>query len=113
MKASQLATLRFISLLFLLPGLAGLVLSAMMSTHYLDTLPRSPAPEELRITPRNINGTIVYQTESEDNRLSVLEYSSVGVFVVGLSLGLVYLEKWGAYQANDAEEEEALSEKFS
>jgi hypothetical protein len=113
MKTSQLVTLRFVSLLFLLPGLAGLILSAMMSTHYLDTLPRSPAPEELRMTPRNINGTVVYQTDSEDSRLSVLEYSSVGVFLVGLSLGLVYLEKWGEHQAKEAEEEEALSEKFS
>jgi len=106
---AQLATLRFLSLLFMLPGLAGLVISAMISTHYLDTMPRWPAPEDLRMTPRNINGTVVYQTEEEDQRLSVAEYSSVGVFVIGLGLGLVYLEKWGADRAHEAELDE-LSE---
>jgi len=106
LKAAQLATLRFISLLFLLPGLAGLVISAMISTHYLDTMPRWPTPEEMRMTPRNINGTVVYQTEDEDRRLSIAEYSSVGVFVIGLGLGLVYLEKWGAARAHEAEFDE-------
>ena len=57
MKPAQMATLKFFSLLFLLPGLAGLIVSAMISTHYLDTLPKSPAPEQMRITPRNIHGT--------------------------------------------------------
>jgi len=113
MKASNLATLRFISLLFLLPGLAGLILSAMVSTHYRDTLPRMPAPEELRMTPRNIDGTVVYQTAEEDSRLSVMEYSSVGVFLVGLSLGLVYLEKWGGFRAKEAEDEDKLREDFT
>jgi hypothetical protein len=113
MKARYLATLRFISLLFLLPGLAGLIISAMVSTHYRDTLPRSPAPEEMRMTPRNIDGTVVYQTEDEDRRLSIMEYSSVGVFLVGLSLGLVYLEKWGGFRAKEAEDEDKLREDFS
>jgi hypothetical protein len=34
----------------------------------------------------------------------------VGVFLIGLVLGLTYLEKWGAAQAQDAEEEETLTE---
>ncbi len=112
MKASQLATLRFLSLIFLLPGLAGLILSAMVSTHYMDTLPTSPAPEELRMTPRNINGKVVYQTVEEDRRLDIMEYSSVGVFLVGLSLGLVYLEKWGGFRAREADDEK-LREDYS
>ena len=112
MKAGQLATLRFFSLLFLLPGLAGLVISAVISTHYMDMLPRLPDPESVRVVPRNINGTVVYQTPDEDRRLDILEYSSVGVFVIGLSLGLVYLEKWGGFRAQELEEEE-LSEQSS
>ena len=109
MKTSQLVFLRIVALIFLLPGLAGLVVSAMISTHYLETMPRMPAPEELRMTPRNIHGTVVYQTAEEDTRLSLIEYSSVGVFVIGLGLGIVYLEQWSSARAREAEEDE-LSE---
>ena len=109
MKAAKLATLKFVSLLFLLPGLAGLVISSMISTYYLDTMPHWPAPEQMRMTPRNISGTVVYQTQEEDRKLTQAEYSSVGIFVVGLALGLVYLEKWSASRAHFAEEDE-LSE---
>jgi hypothetical protein len=112
MKAAQLMTLRFLSLLFLLPGLAGLVLSAAISTHYMDTLPRSPVPDELRFTPRNISGFVVYQTVEEDQRLSFIEYSSVGVFAIGLGLGMVYLEKWSSLRASEAEEDNKLSENL-
>jgi hypothetical protein len=106
MKNAQLATLKFFSLLFLLPGLAGLIISAMISTHYADTLPRVPVPQQMRITPRNIHGIIVYQTVDEDRRLSFMEYSSVGVFVIGLGLSLVYFEKWGTAQALGAEQDD-------
>jgi hypothetical protein len=106
MKPAQMATLKFFSLLFLLPGLAGLIVSAMISTHYLDTLPKSPAPEQMRITPRNIHGILVYQTVEENRRLSLLEDSSVGVFLFGLGLGFVYLAKWGLVRALGADEDE-------
>ena len=49
MKTARLAALKFFALLFLLPGLAGLIVSAMISTHYLDTMPRWPAPEINRL----------------------------------------------------------------
>lgn len=103
MKTSQLVTLRIIALAFLLPGLAGLVISAMISTRYLETMPRMPVPEQVRMTPRNIHGTIVYQTAEEDARLNLVEYSAVGVFVIGLGLGLVYLEQWSSRRAREAE----------
>ncbi len=106
MKPAQLATLKFFALLFLLPGLAGLIVSAMISTRYLGTMPRVPVVTESRVVPREIHGIVVYQTKEEDKKLSTIEYSSVGVFVVGLILGLVYLEKWGATQARYGEEEE-------
>lgn len=108
MKASRLRTLKLFALLFLLPGLAGLIVSAMISVHYAGTLPRGPAPEQNRILPRNINGTIVYQTPQEDRTLTVMEYGSVGIFSVGLVLGLTYLEKWGSLQARRMEEEHQL-----
>lgn len=113
MRAHQLATLRFVALLCLLPGLAGLVFSAVVSTYYLDTLPRWPAPEEMRVMPRNINGSVVYQTAEEDRRLTLLEDSSVAVFAVGLVLGLVYLEKWGSSQTQQADDDRELSEHYS
>lgn len=99
MKPAQLAVLKFFALLFILPGLAGLIVSAMISTHYLDVMPRGPVLEEGRVVPREIHSIVVYQTADEDRRLSAIEYSSVGVFVVGLGIGLVYLEKWGSMQA--------------
>jgi hypothetical protein len=104
--------LKAISLALLLPGLVGLIVSAMFSVHYLDTMPRWPSPEELRTVPRNIHGIVVYQTAAEDRKLEMMEYSSVGVFVVGLALGLVYLEKWGARQVRAAEENDRATENY-
>lgn len=110
MKAAKLATLKFFALLFLLPGLAGLILSAMISTHYLDTMPRVPVIEQGRVIPREIHGVIVYQTGKEDLDLKLVEYSSVGVFLTGLVLGVIFLEKWGSLQSRAGEEESELAE---
>jgi hypothetical protein len=107
MKTARLGTLKFFALLFLLFGLAGLIASATISTHYLDVMPREPAPGELRVVPRNIHGVMVYQTTKEDRFLNEWEYSSVGVFLVGLVLSAVYLEKWGTMRAGAGDEEDA------
>lgn len=112
MRTAGLATLKFFALLFLLPGLAGLIVSAMISTHYLETMPRLPVPQENRVVPRGIHGTTVYQTPVENRSLNLIEYSSVGVFVLGLALGVVYLEKWGTLQSREAEEEAKLAENL-
>ena len=106
MKASRLATFRFLALLFLLPGLGGLVVSAVISTAYLDSLPRSPVAEELRVVPRNIHGVVVYQTWEENSRLTIMECSSVGVFLIGLSLGIVYLGRWGSEDSKELDLDE-------
>jgi hypothetical protein len=106
MKTAHLARLKFFALLFLLPGLAGLVISAVISTSYLENMPKMPVPEELRMTPRNIHGTVVYQTVEEDRRLDLMEYSSVGIFVVGLVLSAVYLERWGTLRSSELDEED-------
>lgn len=110
MKAAQLVTLRFFALLFLLPGLAGLIASAAISTHYADTLPRSPDPAEMRIIPRSITGVVVYQTAEENRDLNLIEGLSVGVFIFGLALSAVYLEKWGSAQQAFGEEEGRMLE---
>ena len=80
---------------------------------YLDTLPTLPHPEQMRMTPRNIHGVIVYQTEEEDRRLSLMEGSSVVVFLLGLGSGLVYLRKRGIAAAIEAEEDELTPEEIS
>lgn len=112
MKSARLRTLKAISLALILPGLAGLIVSAMFSVHYLDTMPRWPSPDELRTVPRNIHGIVVYQTAAEDRKLNLMEFSSVGVFVAGLGLGLLYLEKWGARQTRAAEQDDRLTENY-
>ena len=103
MKLSRLRSLKFFALLFMLPGLAGLIISAMVSTDYVENLPKFPNVVDHRVTPRNVHGTVIYQTAAEDQRLSVMEYSSVSVFLVGLVLGVVYLENWGKGRKNQSE----------
>lgn len=112
MKVRQLAAMRKISLALILPGLAGLIVSSMISVHYLDTMPRWTSPQELRTIPRNIHGTVVYQTASEDRLLNIFEYSSIGVFLPGLVLGLVYLEKWSSRKPRVLDEGEFVVEDY-
>jgi hypothetical protein len=108
MRPAKLATLRFVALLFLLPGLAGLIVSSIVSVHYLETMPKEPAVSESRVVPRDIHGTVVYQTKDENRKLSLIEYTSVGVFIVGLTLGMVYLEQWGASQDRYGDEDKLV-----
>jgi hypothetical protein len=111
MSRVKLSVLRFLALFFLLPGLGGLVFSAMVSTDYLENLPRSPVPIEQRMTPRNVHGVVIFQTAEEDRRLSIMEYSSVSVFLIGLLLGIVYLEKWSSARQFDMEVDTDLLEE--
>ena len=106
MKAARLATLKFFALVFLLAGLAGLITSAAISTHYLVVMPQKPTPEELRVVPRSIHGVTVYQTTKENRLLNTWEFTSVGIFLVGVVLSVVYLEKWGSMQVPAGDEEE-------
>ena len=106
----RLAALKLFALLFLLPGLAGLIVSAMISTHYLATMPRWPVMEQHRFVPRGIHGTTIYQTPEENRNLNVIEYTSVGIFLTGLVIGVIYLEKWGSMQSRAGVEESELAE---
>jgi hypothetical protein len=83
----------------------------MVSTEYLQTLPRMPQPADMRMVPRNIHGTVVYETQEEDRRLTILEDASVVVFLIGLGFGVVYLRKWGIAQALAGEDEDNLAEQ--
>ena len=112
-RAAQLSTLRFASLLFLLPGLAGMIVSATISSHYAHTLPTLPHPAEMRMVPRNIHGVVVYQTPEEDRKLNLMEYTSVGVFLVGLGMGCLYLSKWGISEALGSSEDDLTPEEIS
>jgi hypothetical protein len=99
-------------LALILPGLAGLIVSAMVSVHYLDTMPRWPSPQEGRTVPRNIHGIIVFQTEAESRSLDLLEYSSISLFAAGLGLGLIYLEKWSTRQARATNEDNQFTQHY-
>lgn len=112
MKTTRSVALKFFALLFLLPGLAGLIISAMISTHYLDAMPKWPVPEHGRVVAREIHGTTVYQTEGENRELDLIEYASVGVFLTGLVLGVVYLERWSAAQAGASDESPEFAENL-
>lgn len=111
MQHEHLSKLRLFSLCCLVPGLFGLILAASISTHYMDTLPKFPDPGTGHMTPRFISGYVIYQTEDENRRLDLIEYSSVGLFVAGLVMGLVYLRKWGLARAIEAEDEEFVPEE--
>jgi hypothetical protein len=110
MKSARITALRILSLLLLLPGLAGLILSAVTSAHYLQTLPHWPVPEESRMIPRDIHGVAVYQTPEENHYLNRIEYSSVAFLVAGAALGMIYLEKWSGERSKEAEENSHLVE---
>ncbi len=111
MTKENLPKLRLFSLCFLLPGLCGLILAASISTHYMNTLPRYPDGEHLRMVPRNISGHVVYQTVDEARRLDFIEHGSVAIFLIGLVSGLVYLQKWGIARAIEAEDDEFAPEE--
>jgi hypothetical protein len=101
-------SLRFFALLFLLPGLAGVIYAGWVSARYFATLPRMPIPEQSRIFPRSINGTVVYQTQEEDRRLTLLEESAIAFLAIGLSLAIIHLRRWGIQEVlmgGDAEED--------
>jgi hypothetical protein len=105
----KLGILRFFALVLLLPGLAGLVANAMLSTHYYDTLPR--VPQGMNIVPHTLNGQVVYLTADEEGQLNDLRYYGMRCFLAGVGLGLLYLgamainlERWRSSDGEDDED---------
>lgn len=111
MENENLTTTRFFSLLFLGLGLLGLMISAALSAHYVHTLPRRPDPQNLRMIPRDIDGYTVYQTDDENRTLDRAEFLSMGVFLLGAGVGLVYFQKWGLARAIESKEEDFAGEE--
>ena len=111
MENENLTRMRFFSLLFLGTGLLGSMLSATLSAHYLSSLPRVPDPQSQRMTPRNIDGYTVYQTDDEKRKLDRTEYGSAGIFLIGVVSGLVYFQKWGLARAIESRQEEFAGEE--
>ena len=111
MEITNSPKLKTCSLLFLCPGLVGLVVSAALSMLYRNTLPRSPDPVSFRMFPRSIDGYTVYQTEEEEQRLDWAEYSSAGLLIIGAAWGLVYLEKCGIARAVQSDQDEFAGEE--
>ena len=64
------------------------MLSTVISIRYMNMLPRYPDPQKQRMTPRNVSGYVIYQTQQEDRILTAVEYSSVLTFLVGLGTDL-------------------------
>lgn len=100
MNRINMPMLKLIALLFMLPGMGGLIVSTMVSTNYLDHLPKVATTQ--RHIPRNVHGVTVYQSIAEDEKLTAMEYSSVAIFLIGLFLGVLYLEKWTSYRKADS-----------
>jgi hypothetical protein len=111
MENENLTTTRFFSLLFLGSGLLGLMISAALSAHYVNTLPKRPDPQNLRMIPRDIDGYTVYQTDDENRTLDRAEFGSMGVFLLGIVVGLVYFQKWGLARAIESKEEDFAGEE--
>lgn len=111
MRNTQIPRLKSFALAFILPGLAGLMLASTISTYYMNALPKFPDPQSLHMIPRNVDGYTVYQTENEDRMLSLVENGSGGLFLIGLVMGLVYMQKWGITRAIQHEDDEFVPEE--
>jgi hypothetical protein len=112
MKNSRMATLRQFSLLLLFFGTVGFIFSAIISTHYLDMLPKTPVPEEMRMTPRNIHGVVVYQTVEENRKLTLIDGGSAIGIILGLGLWMVYMEKVGTFADRSKEDVDERLERL-
>jgi len=73
-----------ICLLWAMPVL--LVLSVYLHKEYADTRPLQPRPEEGRVYPLNVHGTVVYLTKIEDIASTWLLPSGMICALIGAAL---------------------------
>ena len=107
MQSAKLSLLRLLVLLFFLPGIFGLALSAITATRYLATDPKLPEPDQYRMVPRSIQGVTVYLTDAEDIYLTRIDRSSILAIILAVGIGLIYLEQWGKEQTAEQDRIEA------
>jgi hypothetical protein len=105
------ATIRHLSIALLVPSIAGMIWAGTIRANYLDTLPKRPVFEQMRVVPRNIGGTVVYQTEEESALITRIDIASGAIFLVGAFLGIVYLRRWGMRRMLENDEDQALVEE--
>jgi hypothetical protein len=76
-------------------GLTGIVWAASLWGYQADKLPHIANGSTGRIYPRNIHGTVVYQTATERNYLERVQYGTIGILTLGIVMSLIYDKKWG------------------
>lgn len=102
--SSALRTVRMISLLFLLAGIGGYIVSTVLAEQALVTFPQGLVLAQGRMIPREIHGTTIYLTREENRRLNLFEYSSMAMLLTGATLGFFFwtkLSQSGAYSGED------------
>jgi hypothetical protein len=79
--------------LFLI-GLTGWLSAAALTFHYQSKLPRHPDAATGNIYPLNVHGIVVYQTRDERNRLDALQYSSIALAGLAMSMMAIHQKKF-------------------
>ena len=80
-------TLRIAAFSLLILGLALFLYGRVIWNQYLDTLPKTIAPQAKHVVPLNIHGIVVYQTVEERNWLWLFDRGGIIVFFIGLVVG--------------------------
>lgn len=102
--SSALRAMRIFSLLFLIAGIGGYIVSTALSEQARTNLPQGLVLAQGRMVPREIHGTTIYLTREENRRLNFFEYSSMAMLLTGAALGFLFwtkLSQSGAYSGED------------
>jgi len=70
-------------------GFAGIFWTLAIWSSYLNSLPRTPVAATGKIFPLNIHGVVVFQTREEQQRLDLVQYSSIAIIAVSFMMSLM------------------------